>query len=73
MVLLLRSGYLKLILTFCNRARAYCCNRRWKKAEEDYQHILEVNPNSELARIGLEEIRQPILELPMIKEEALDV
>ncbi len=55
------------------RARAYCCNRRWKKAEEDYQHILEVNPTSELARLGLEEIHQPILELPMIKVDALDV
>lgn len=55
------------------RARAYCCERRWHRAEEDYQTILSFNPNSEPAKNGLAEVRQPILELPMIKEDALDV
>jgi hypothetical protein len=32
-----------------------------------------MNPSSEDAKIGLEEILQPILELPMIAEDELDV
>ena len=56
-----------------SRARAYCCNRRWKRAEEDYRDVLSANPDSEDAKLGLQEILQPILELPMIAQDELDV
>lgn len=75
MVLLLRYHFYVAPSSTTNktRARAYSCNRKWKKAEEDYREVLVINPLSEDAKLGLQEILQPILELPMIAEDELDV
>jgi tetratricopeptide (TPR) repeat protein len=54
------------------RARAYCCMRRWTSARVDFETVLERIPDDPGTLLGLEEISQPILELPMLDESSLD-
>jgi tetratricopeptide (TPR) repeat protein len=54
------------------RARAYCCMRRWTSARVDFETVLERLPDDPGTLLGLEEISQPILELPMLDESSLD-
>lgn len=63
---------LKNSILFVYRARAYCCCRKWTKAEEDYELVLKKSPGHPQALQCLEDIRQPILELPMLDDEIVD-
>lgn len=54
------------------RARANCCMRKWNRARADFEAVLERLPDDAGTLLGLAEISEPILELPMLDESSLD-
>jgi len=50
---------------YCLRGRTYCCLRKWEEAELDFKKALEINPDCQEAKDGLETVNIPHLPLPL--------
>ncbi len=44
----------------------------YSKAIDDYEYVLSRDPENATAIAGIEEIRQPVLVLPMLNMEEID-
>ena len=51
---------------FCLLARIHCCERQWQLAAERYQDALSLEPDLEMAKVGLEQVRIPHEPLPLV-------
>jgi hypothetical protein len=58
------------------RARVFTCMRRWDKAREDYDFIIELHfdkgPFSAVAHLGLADINVESTDMPMMNEKLLN-